>query len=554
MSNISNDFGSKRAELERSFNSVSTANPAIPPAPVCGHGCVHEHQTASKPVSLRRGTARSAVGSVLISMTAATLFTGAGVATSLMNGHNSDFVFQPIVNLQNYPWAFGIDPHTADGAKQIHERLQSGTVNVPKSTITGIVDASSMSASLYWTILLKNHNGENKEASFEIELPKNSAVSRATLWINGVAQEAAFSSNESVKAAYDYIVVRNRDPLLITQIGPNKIRVLAAPVTANGGEMQLRIGLTAPIQTDERGSNYLELPKVTKSNLHFDSKQDVHITSETRLSGMGSVDDSGFYLLRANVSVDDLRNAKIGVAGRSTERFATRLMHTTPAEYVVSEVEDGRRTLKRVKSLPDCKIVTDQDVVSRVSNLWAHQEIERLVSRGQNNEACELANIFRIVSSVSGAVVLEQDYDYSNNNLNRDMYRTIGSPARQSYDAFSSGGAPMLQGATNGTIGPQGSDATVIMGVNTAGTIRVNNLANLEVVLNYLSLVFQFIGIALAVFLTREAVHRNGAKFIVQMNRAQALIVALLIGATGVFAPTIINFLVVAARDANLFS
>ncbi len=35
--------------------------------------------------------------------------------------------------------------------------------------------------------------------------------------------------------------------------------------------------------------------------------------------------------------------------------------------------------------------------------------------------------------------------------------------------------APMLQGATNGTIGPRGGDATVIMGVNTAGTVRESN-------------------------------------------------------------------------------
>src|SRR5690349_17492358 len=40
--------------------------------------------------------------------------------------------------------------------------------------------------------------------------------------------------------------------------------------------------------------------------------------------------------------------------------------------------------------------------------------------------------------------------------------------------------APKLQGATHGTIGPQGADATYITGVNTAGTVRVNNLANLE--------------------------------------------------------------------------
>lgn len=32
---------------------------------------------------------------------------------------------------------------------------------------------------------------------------------------------------------------------------------------------------------------------------------------------------------------------------------------------------------------------------------------------------------------------------------------------------------PMLQGATNGTIAPQGLDATVVSGINTAGTVRV---------------------------------------------------------------------------------
>jgi hypothetical protein len=41
--------------------------------------------------------------------------------------------------------------------------------------------------------------------------------------------------------------------------------------------------------------------------------------------------------------------------------------------------------------------------------------------------------------------------------------------------------APSLQGATNGTIGVQGSDATYITGVNTAGAVRENN--NLDAVM-----------------------------------------------------------------------
>lgn len=41
--------------------------------------------------------------------------------------------------------------------------------------------------------------------------------------------------------------------------------------------------------------------------------------------------------------------------------------------------------------------------------------------------------------------------------------------------------APTLQGATNGTISPGGGDATVIVGVNTAGTVRSDN--NLDAVM-----------------------------------------------------------------------
>ena len=61
---------------------------------------------------------------------------------------------------------------------------------------------------------------------------------------------------------------------------------------------------------------------------------------------------------------------------------------------------------------------------------------------------------------------------------------------------YTDGQAPMLQGATNGTIGPQGGDATAVMGVNTAGTVRVNNLANLEALLNIIANGMEILGIA----------------------------------------------------------
>lgn len=111
--------------------------------------------------------------------------------------------------------------------------------------------------------------------------------------------------------------------------------------------------------------------------------------------------------------------------------------------------------------------------------------------------------------------------------------------------------APTLQGATNGTIGPQGADATFITGVNTAGTVRVNNLANLEALLNIIANGLEILGIAwggptmIMGFMHMAAGTQDAMKRV-------------LFGAAGVTGglatPGCINWLVASARDANLFS
>ena len=111
--------------------------------------------------------------------------------------------------------------------------------------------------------------------------------------------------------------------------------------------------------------------------------------------------------------------------------------------------------------------------------------------------------------------------------------------------------APQLQGATNGTIGPQGLDATVISGVNTAGTVRVNNLANLEALLNIVANGMEILGIAwggptmIMGFMHMAAGTQDAMKRVLWGAA----------GVTGGLAtPGCINWLVASARDANLFS
>jgi len=128
-----------------------------------------------------------------------------------------------------------------------------------------------------------------------------------------------------------------------------------------------------------------------------------------------------------------------------------------------------------------------------------------------------------------------------------DTFYNTGAQTQQ----INNGTAPILQGATNGTIGPQGVDATSIMGVNTAGTVRVNNLANLEALLNIIANGMEILGIAwggptmIMGFMHMAAGSHDAMKKV-------------LFGAAGVTGglatPGCINWLVASARDANLFS
>ncbi len=153
--------------------------------------------------------------------------------------------------------------------------------------------------------------------------------------------------------------------------------------------------------------------------------------------------------------------------------------------------------------------------------------------------------------------------------------------------------APCLQGATMGTIGPQGDDATVITGVNTAGMVRVNMLAMLEALLNIVAngveiitvlwgsllmmgvLHYMFkerfgfkrclmsVGVSLSFLLSGLGIVTNllncaAFAFDPPWKRKDKIQVkfwmALLTIKVGLSAPEFVNWLVVMARDANLFS
>lgn len=109
---------------------------------------------------------------------------------------------------------------------------------------------------------------------------------------------------------------------------------------------------------------------------------------------------------------------------------------------------------------------------------------------------------------------------------------------------------PSLQGATNGSIGPEGLDAAFLTGVNTAGTVRVNSLARLETMLNLIVLSMQGLSIAYGALNLFQGFFLPNTR--TSATRKLLLGSALLL--IGMCIPEAFNYLFGMARDANLFS
>ena len=98
-----------------------------------------------------------------------------------------------------------------------------------------------------WLLVFGNDSRRIREARIQLLLPPGGVVSRLTLNIEGQEQEAAFAQRKKVVQAYQAVVAKRRDPVLVTTSGPDRVFVQAFPVLPGGGSMQVRIGITAPL-------------------------------------------------------------------------------------------------------------------------------------------------------------------------------------------------------------------------------------------------------------------------------------------------------------------
>ncbi len=81
---------------------------------------------------------------------------------------------------------------------------------------------------------------------------------------------------------------------------------------------------------------------------------------------------------------------------------------------------------------PQTALITDRTISSQVTCLWASGEAARLAANGQEHEAIKLASKYRLVSPLTGAVVLESSKLYKASKLDPGDYKgglSLGAPS-----------------------------------------------------------------------------------------------------------------------------
>jgi hypothetical protein len=164
---------------------------------------------------------------------------------------------------EEFSWEFD----TGLGGDAVAGRVRG--LSLEQSRLDGIVEPDAAVTYVEWTMEFRNRASQAREARAQVLLPPGGVVSRLTLWVNGEEREAAFGGRGQVREAYQQVAVRQRrDPVLVTTCGPDRVLVQCFPVPANGGQMKIRLGITAPLRLSSLSQGQLRWPVFLERNFH----------------------------------------------------------------------------------------------------------------------------------------------------------------------------------------------------------------------------------------------------------------------------------------------
>jgi hypothetical protein len=228
-------------------------------------------------------------------------------------------------------------------------------LSLASSRLDGSVSADAALAYLEWTMVFRNQSPIVHEARAQIALPPGAVVTRLTLWIDGEEREAAFAGRREVREAYQSVVQRRRDPVLVTSAGPDRIAMQMFPVPASG-EMKVRVGMTVPLRLTGTNDAALRLPYFHERN--FDIREELHhsvwIESKAKLRSKLAeviVESRGSGVIRTEVDDARLASSDASVVALRGERGTSWTPDPWSSERMIRQTIDADPTSERPRRL-----------------------------------------------------------------------------------------------------------------------------------------------------------------------------------------------------------
>jgi hypothetical protein len=325
-------------------------------------------------------------------------------------------------------------------------------------------------AYLEWTLEFRNDSQRLQEARAQIALPTGGFVSRVTLWVDGEEREAAFAARADVRKAYERVVKKQRDPLLVTTNGPDRLilvvdgsfamkgfgKDVAAAVAAipEGIPVDVFIASDLPIHVaaTQQGAATHARANAAKRLSEFD-----YTGGCDNVPALNQAWD--MVAIRANSAIvwihgpQPLRmeSPETLIQKHDRRRGTVRLysVETAPGKNVVIESLGSLESLRMVPRLgelrPDLERLfsswrtnaqhqvsmrrsADRSEVPELAQqtsmhlvrLWAHDEVLRIARSSKVEErmaAVNLAAAYNLVTPVTGAVALENAQQYQEAGL-----------------------------------------------------------------------------------------------------------------------------------------
>ncbi len=259
------------------------------------------------------------------------------------------------------------------------------------SSYSTTVDEAAGIGYAEWTMVFANaKEWRQAEARARIALPPGSVVSRVTLWVNGEEQEAAFGTRGQVRRAYEKVVARRRDPVLVNTCGPDQVQVQCFPVPAKG-EMKMRLGVTMPLErTSDARAVRLPAPALLACN--FDVPDGLlglpapsAVTLEKPLPAVAVYRDATFAPLGENAIVQ----RRATTSGWKPSRLA-----------VVVDTSAGQEPVRDAVAAALAQLPKELPV-----DLWFTDDLpakKPALSLAANEDKTRLAEAFRAVPCVGG--------------------------------------------------------------------------------------------------------------------------------------------------------